>query len=85
MYSMGGRRDVAIIQTIGSRNRAGRKPRPAPGCAIDLFTDRDSLHRYQADEAERHRAGYRKTPPAKPEFDIPEEDHAWGGGSWKDE
>ena len=35
-----------VVETQG-----GGKPRPAPGCAIDLFADRDSLHRYTADEA----------------------------------
>ena len=35
-----------VVETQGTG-----KPRPAPGCAIDLFTDCDSLHRYPADES----------------------------------
>ena len=47
---------------------------------------RVALDRYEEVELEeRHRAGYRKTPPTKQEFIIPEGDHAWGDGAWKDE
>ena len=47
---------------------------------------RTALERYdEAELEERHRVGYRKTPPTKQEFGIPEGDHAWGDGSWKDE
>ena len=44
-----------------------------------------ALGRYEeAELEERHRAGYRKAPPVNQEFGIPEEDHAWGDGGWKD-
>ncbi len=33
-----------VVETQG-----GGKPRPTPGCAINLFTELDSLHRYRAD------------------------------------
>ncbi len=47
---------------------------------------RAALERYdEAELEERHRAGYRKNPPAKQEFDIPERDHAWGDDAWKEE
>lgn len=46
---------------------------------------RAALLRYEeAELEERHRAGYRRNPPSKEEFGIPEEDHAWGDGPWKD-
>ena len=39
---------------------------------------RAALGRYEEAELdERHRAGYRKAPPAEHESDIPEADHAW--------
>ena len=47
---------------------------------------RAALDRYEETELEeRHRAGYRKAPPMKQEFGIPEGDHAWGDSPWKDE
>ena len=39
--------DVEIVVEI----QGDGKPRPKPGCTIDLFTDSDSLHRYPANEA----------------------------------
>lgn len=47
---------------------------------------RVALERYdQAELEELHRAGYRENPLLKQEFDLPEEDRAWGDGPWKDE
>ena len=47
---------------------------------------RAALERYdEAELEERHRAGYRKNPPAKQEFDIPERDYAWGDDAWNEE
>ena len=34
---------------------------------------------------EGHRAGYRRDPPKRQEFGIPEGDRAWGDGAWEDE
>ncbi len=46
---------------------------------------RAALERYEeAELEERHRAGYRNVPPTKQEFGIPEQDHAWGDGAWKE-
>lgn len=47
---------------------------------------RAALERYDEEELEElHRAGYREKPPSNQEFGIPEADHAWGDGPWKDE
>ena len=47
---------------------------------------RAALNRYEESEKEeRHIAGYRRMPPTRHEFAIPEEDHAWGDDAWKDD
>ena len=47
---------------------------------------RVALERYaQAELEEIHRAGYRENLLLKQEFGLPEGDHAWGDGPWKDE
>ena len=47
---------------------------------------RDALRRHEERELEeRHRAGYRETPPQSGEFEVPEEDWAWGDEAWSDE
>lgn len=47
---------------------------------------RAALRRYEErDMEERHRAGYRRTPPRSREFEIPETDRAWGDDSWSDD
>lgn len=38
-----------------------------------------------AEIEEGHRAGYRKDPPKRQEFGIPEGDRAWGDGVWEEE
>ena len=44
---------------------------------------RSALQRYEEAEMEaRHVAGYRKHPPSRQEFDVPEEDRAWGDRTW---
>ncbi len=49
--------------------------------ARDAF--REALRRFEVMELERVQiAGYRKNPPRKQEFDIPEADHAWGDDPW---
>ena len=47
---------------------------------------RAALQRYEEKELEeRHRAGYRDTPSRPREFEIPEDDWAWGDGAWSGE
>ena len=47
---------------------------------------RAALARYEeAEQEERQKAGYRRIPPRRQEFAIPEEDHAWGDDAWEDE
>ena len=47
---------------------------------------RDALRRHEERELEeRHRAGYRRTPPQQGEFEVPEEDWAWGDEAWSEE
>ncbi len=44
---------------------------------------RSALQRHQEAELEaRHVAGYQKHPPSGGEFDVPEEDRAWGDEPW---
>ena len=44
---------------------------------------RSALRRHEEAELEaRHEAGYRKYPPAGAEFDVREEDRAWGDEPW---
>lgn len=53
-----------------------RKPREAL---------RTELQHYDEKELEdRHKAEYRKAPPEPGEFDIQEEDRAWGDEAWND-
>ena len=47
---------------------------------------RAALQRIQEKELEeRHRAGYRTTPCEPGEFEVAEEDHAWGDEAWSKE
>lgn len=47
---------------------------------------RAALRRYnERDLEERHRAGYRRLPSQPHEFEVPEDDWAWGDESWSDE
>jgi metal-responsive CopG/Arc/MetJ family transcriptional regulator len=44
---------------------------------------RMALRRYEEAELEaRHQAGYRKYPSAGGEFEVPEQDRAWGDEPW---
>ena len=44
---------------------------------------RSALQRYEEAELEaRHVAGYRKYPPSRGEFEVREEDRAWGDEPW---
>ncbi len=44
-----------------------------------------ALARYEeSEQEERLKGGYRRIPPTPQEFAIPDEDHAWGDGAWKD-
>ena len=46
---------------------------------------RASLRRYnEKDLEERHRAGYRRIPSEPREFEVAEDDHAWGDEAWSD-
>ena len=38
----------------------------------------------QKELEEQHVAGYRRTPSQPAEFEIPEDDHAWGDDAWSD-
>ena len=44
---------------------------------------RSALQRHEEAELEaRHVAGYRKHPPSRGEFEVPERDRAWGDEAW---
>ena len=46
---------------------------------------RAALRRHEQAELEaRHVAGYRKQPPSRAEFDVPDRDRAWGDEAWDD-
>ena len=46
---------------------------------------RAALQRHEeAELEERHVAGYRKHPPSRAEFGVPEGDRAWGDEAWDD-
>lgn len=82
---------IKVIQLTMDSNLVERVDRRAKrlGTTRSGFTRealRAALERYdQAELEEIHRAGYRENPPLKQEFGIPEGDHAWGDGPWKDE
>ena len=47
---------------------------------------RTALQRYEEQELEEsHKAGYRRIPSQPHEFEVPEEDLAWGDEAWSDE
>ena len=47
---------------------------------------RAALQRYKdKDLEERHRAGYRRIPSDSREFEVSENDYAWGDEAWSDE
>ena len=63
---------------------AGRLGATRSGFTRDAL--RAALRRYEEKDLEkRHTAGYRKTPSQSHEFEIPEDDWAWGDEAWSDE
>ena len=76
---------VQITMDDGLVERVDRRAK-ALGATRSAFIRkalREALARCEeADQEERHRAGYRRLPPPTQEFWIPNEDRAWGDDAW---
>ncbi|MCY3814010.1 MAG: ribbon-helix-helix domain-containing protein [Gammaproteobacteria bacterium] len=71
--------DNDLVERVDARVKALGTTRSA--FARDAL--RDALKRLDEKELEeRHVAGYKRDPVQPGEFDIPEDDHAWGDGAW---